>query len=160
VVITLTTNLVEPRTAVGATFDAGGETLTVVAARPHGPKWLVRFAGFDDRDRADTLRGRTLRAEPTPLANPAGPADPEAEHGTEVVALVHELIGSRLIDQHGTDHGPIRSVVDNPASDLLELSDGRLVPLAFYRSHDSSAGIVEVEVPIGLLDDGAVSERD
>ena len=34
-----------------------------------------------------------------------------------------------VVDQHGTNHGPVVSMVANPASDLLELEDGRLVPL-------------------------------
>ena len=73
-------------------------------------------------------------------------------HGDEVVAFVHELIGRRIIDQDGTDHGPVTAVVDNPASDLLELGDGRLVPLTFYRGSDPEAGTIIVDVPAGLLD--------
>jgi len=160
VVVTLTTNLVDDRTRPGAELDADGETLTVVSARPHGAKWLIRFEGFADREATDSLRGRILRAEPASIASPNGPVGPSRNHGTEIVAMVHELVGARLIDQHGVDHGIVRSVIDNPASDLLELADGRLVPLAFYRSHDAAAGTIEVEVPLGLLDDEAISERD
>ena len=55
------------------------------------------------------------------------------------------------IDQHGIDHGTVVSVLDNPASDLLELEDGQLVPLTFL------VGLVpgqrvDVDVPAGLLE--------
>jgi 16S rRNA processing protein RimM len=65
------------------------------------------------------------------------------------------LIGARVIDQHGTDHGAVRSVIDNPASDLLELDDGRLVPAVFVVGHVSGEE-VRVEVPGGLLDDSGM----
>jgi len=42
--------------------------------------------------------------------------------------------------------------VENPASDLLELEDGRLVPSVFVVDHQPGERLV-VEVPDGLLDD-------
>ena len=110
--------------------------VVVAGARPHQQKWLVRFEGVDDRTAAERLRGRTLSAEPLD--------DPDA-------VFVHQLIGKNLVDQSGVDHGPIVAVVDNPASDLIELTDGRLVPLAFYVGDDETT--VSVSVPPGLLDD-------
>jgi len=44
------------------------------------------------------------------------------------------------------------ALIDNPASDLLELDDGRLVPLAFLVGFEPGIRI-DVEVPAGLLDD-------
>ena len=64
---------------------------------------------------------------------------------------VHELVGARVIDQHGVDHGAVVSVLDNPASDLLELEDGQLVPVTFLVDHVPGRRI-EVEVPVGLLE--------
>lgn len=139
VVVSFVTNMIEERTTPGTSLWAGDQWLTVAAARPHRNKWLVSFDGVADRTAADSLRGVTLWAEPLE---------------TESEVFIHELVGRRLVDQHGTDHGQIASVIDNPASDLLELEDGRLVPLAFYVAHDG--GTVSVDVPIGLLDDGAV----
>ncbi|MEM9654916.1 MAG: ribosome maturation factor RimM [Actinomycetota bacterium] len=155
VVVGLVTNMVEARTAAGAEFRADGQPLTVVSARRHKNKWLVSFDGITSREAAEGLRGRTLLAEPLP-SSAAGEGQTEG-FATEVVAFVHELIGLHLVDQHGTDHGEVVSVLDNPAADLLELTDGRLVPLSFYRAHDSAT--VTVEVPLGLLDDGAIDER-
>jgi hypothetical protein len=45
----------------------------------------------------------------------------------------------------------VQAVLDNPASDLLELEDGRLVPSVFVVGHEPGVR-VSVEVPIGLLD--------
>ncbi len=147
VVVGLITNMVKARTAVGTEFWADGESLTISSARRHKTKWLMLFAGVDSREGAERLRGKILLA--APLASDAV-SDGDAEGtSSEVVAFVHELIGLRLIDQDGIDHGPVESVVDNPASDLLELGDGKLVPLTFYRHHDDET--VTVEVPIGLL---------
>ncbi len=156
VVVSLTTNMVDHRTAPGAVLQTDDGHLTIVRSRPHGGRWLFVFDGIDDRNSADALRGTTLLAEPLSSdgADP-GPPSPSASHGDEVVAYVHELIGLHVIDQHGVDHGPVTAVIDNPASDLLELRDGRLVPLTFYRGHDGSDRTVRVDVPVGLLDDDA-----
>jgi 16S rRNA processing protein RimM len=154
VVVGFVTNLVEARTTAGAVLFADGEPLTVTAARPHKNKWLLTFDGYRDRNAVETLRGRALEAPPLDESSLTGAeADGVA---TEVVAFVHQLIGKTLVDQHGTAHGEVVAVVDNPASDLLELSDGRLVPLSFHRGHDEAT--VQVEVPAGLLDDQAISD--
>lgn len=144
VVVTWITNLVDDRTRPGSRFRATGgpivgeDWLTIATARPHKERWLVRFEGIDDRTEADRLRGITLEAEPI---------------DTEGEVFVHELVDKILVDQQGTEHGRVVALIANPASDLLELGDGRLVPLAFYRSHDDER--VQVEVPAGLLDDDA-----
>jgi 16S rRNA processing protein RimM len=130
------TDQLEARTAPGVELFAAERRLRVVTARPHQKRWLVRFEGIEDRNQAERLRGLTLRAV-------------AIEDDDQV--FVHELIGKSLVDQHGVDHGPIVAVIDNPASDLLELEDGRLVPLAFYQGHDDT--VIEVSVPVGLLDD-------
>ncbi len=141
VVVTWVTNLIDDRTRPGSRFRATGgpvigeEWLTIASSRPHQDRWLIRFDGIDDRTAADRLRGIVLEAEPI---------------DTEGEVFVHELVDKVLVDQHGTEHGPVVALIANPASDLLELSDGRLVPLAFYRSHDGER--VLVDVPPGLLD--------
>ncbi|MEZ5340659.1 MAG: hypothetical protein R2706_04200 [Acidimicrobiales bacterium] len=113
-----------------------GEPFTVVSGQVHGKKWLVRLKECTTKEQADSLRGRIVSADPLD--------DVDA-------VFVHELIGKRLVDQRGTDHGPVVSVIDNPASDLLELEDGALVPLAFYQALDGDK--VLVDVPDGLFDE-------
>ena len=64
--------------------------------------------------------------------------------------VVLSVIGAVVVDQHGTAHGTVTSVELNPASDLLVLDDGGLVPLTFVVGQ--AEGRIEVEVPAGLLD--------
>jgi len=63
---------------------------------------------------------------------------------------VHDLVGSRVVEPDGTDRGVVTAVEANPASALLVLDDGHLVPLRFVTSRE--AGRVTVDVPAGLFD--------
>lgn len=133
--MTLVSNRPE-RLAPGSELHTEAGTLRVVAARPHRHRHLVTFEGVDDRGKAEALRGLVLRAAPID--------DPEE-------TWVHDLIGARVMDQHGVDRGPVTSVVANPAGDLLELADGALVPLRFAVTSVRCERI-DVDVPDGLFD--------
>jgi 16S rRNA processing protein RimM len=65
---------------------------------------------------------------------------------------VHELIGAAVRDVDGTELGLVRAVEANPASDLLVLESGGLIPLRFVTEHDMAAGLLVVDIPEGLLD--------
>lgn len=148
VVVSLITDRTVERLSPGTILHLGrsaaeARPFTVATAKPYQEKWLVRFAEVEGRDEADRLRGSKLFAS----------ALSSDELLDDDVLFVHELIGKRVVDQHGTDHGEVLSVVDNPASDLLELSGDRLVPLTFYVSNDDD--VIRVDVPVGLLDDDA-----
>lgn len=139
IIVTLTTNRVQERTAPGVRFFAEDMWLEVASVRPHKDRWVMTFVGHTSREAAESLRGRVLTAEPV--------EDPDE-------LFVHTMIGCSVRDIHGVDHGEVVSVVSNPASDLLELASGQLIPLTFYVSHDDST--IVVDVPIGLLDGEAV----
>jgi len=49
---------------------------------------------------------------------------------------VHELVGSELLATDGRVLGQIEAVEANPASDLMVLAGGGLVPLHFVVSHE------------------------
>jgi 16S rRNA processing protein RimM len=119
----------------GGPSTTGSRRLVVASARPHGGRYLVRFEGVEDIDAAERLRGVVLAAHPI--------EDPEA-------LFVHDLIGSTLVDAAGRVHGQVVAVEANPASDLLVLEDGQLVPLVFVVAHEP--GRVVVDVPVGLLE--------
>ncbi len=126
----------EERLAVGAELADGDRPLVVASARRHQQRWLVRFAGIDDRTAAEELRGRVLTAVALP---------------TEADELwVHDLVGREVEDTHGRVVGTVRAVQANPASDLLVLDDERLVPLTFVVGHRGAR--VVVDPPEGLLD--------
>ena len=124
------------RTEVGARFSTDGGELVIGSLHRNGDRWVVHFEGVDTVEAAEALRGRVLRAEPLD--------DPDA-------LWVHELLGSQVVDaSDGRVLGRVAAVVENPASDLLELEDGGLVPLRFVVAHE--AGRVSVDIPAGLLD--------
>ncbi len=79
----------------------------------------------------------------TPLSAPPL-EDPDA-------LWVHDLIGSVVEDGAGVELGRVRSVEANPASDLLVLEDGGLIPLRFVTGSVPGARVT-VDLPDGLLD--------
>jgi len=133
VVVSLLSDRTE-RLNSGAVLFADGEELTVVSSRPHQHKFLVLFEGYASRERAETLRGKLLTAPPID--------DPDT-------LWVHDLIDVDVFDIDGTLLGHTEAVQDNPASDLLVLEDGGLIPLTFFVEL-TEAGIV-VDPPDGLL---------
>lgn len=124
------------RTAPGATFATDRGDLVLVEAHPHQGRWRVSFEGSSTREDAEALHGLVLWAEPL--------EDDET-------LWVHELIGCRVVDQYGSGRGEVVAVVQNPASDLLELDTGSLVPAAFVVGGPES-GVVRVDVPEGLFE--------
>ncbi|MFN0091191.1 MAG: ribosome maturation factor RimM [Acidimicrobiales bacterium] len=134
VVVALLTNR-EERMSPGAELWAGDRRLRILTSRPFQTRRLVRFEGVDDREAADALRGAVLCAEPL--------ADAEE-------LWVHELIGAEVAEQDGTRRGRVTAVQANPASDLLVLESGALVPLTFVVAVE--AGRIVIDPPPGLFE--------
>ena len=65
---------------------------------------------------------------------------------------MHELVGATVRDAAGTALGAVASVEANPASDLMVLESGGLIPVRFVTAHDAAAQTVDVDIPEGLLD--------
>ena len=68
------------------------------------------------------------------------------------VLWVHELVGATVRDGSGTALGVVASVEANPASDLMVLESGGLIPVRFVTAHDAAGRTVDVDIPDGLLD--------
>jgi 16S rRNA processing protein RimM len=139
VVVELWTNR-EERVAPGSLLRwQGGELEVVRATRQPAvgqrARWLVSFRGVDTREDAEALRGAVLTAVPL--------ADADAW-------WVHDLIGAEVVDLEGAPIGRVEAVEANPASDLLVLSDGRLIPLQFVV--DRREGRLTADPPPGLLE--------
>lgn len=134
VVVSLTTNRLE-RLEPGATLWAGPTALTVAASKPNAHRFIVRLEGITSREQADALRGQALSADPI--------EDPDE-------LWVHELLGVEVVDVDGASIGTVASVLDNPASDLLVLESGTLIPANFVVGFDGDR--LTVELPEGLLD--------
>ena len=134
VVVELTTNRTE-RVDAGTVLSSDRGDLVITRSQPFQNRWIVQFEGVSTREGAEALRGVVLRAEPL--------EDPDA-------LWVHELIGALVVDTAGTELGRVEAVQANPASDLLVLDGGGLIPLRFVVSH-ADARLV-VDIPEGLLD--------
>ncbi len=135
------TNRPEERLAPGFVYPTDRGDLTVESATPHQGRWIVAFAGIEGRDGAEALRGTVLMAEP--LA--AGDDDDDD------TLWIHELIGAEVVGVDGQSYGAVEAVEANPASDLLVLPGGKLVPLVFVVS-GPTAGRLVIDPPAGLLD--------
>jgi 16S rRNA processing protein RimM len=135
VVVDLVTNVsgrLEPGTSLSTT---AGPVLVVEASRPFGRRWIVSFEGIEDHAGAEGVRGWGLLAPPV----------------NEPGALwVDELVGTPVFDQDGRNLGTVASLVANPASDLLELEGGGLIPLVFVV--ERTEGRITVDIPAGLLE--------
>ncbi len=124
------------RLGPGQVLQTDTGPLTVDTSRPHQGRLLVRFAGLEDRAGAERLRGTVLRA--APIADPGR-------------LWVHDLIGATVRDASGAVLGVVAAVEANPASDLLVLDTGGLIPLRFVT--DTVPGTtITVEIPDGLLE--------
>ena len=123
------------RVAPGATLLTDGDPLVVEASRRHQNGWIVSFEGVVTRNQSEALRGTRLYGEPI--------EDPDVD-------WVHDLIGASVRTVGGDDVGVVRSVEDNPASDLLVLDGGALIPMTFVVS--TAPGEIVVDLPEGLLD--------
>ena len=118
----------------------GQSHLPVIVDPSHatGKRWLVRFVGVVDRTAAEKLTNAVLQAEPIDV------------DGDDDALWVHELIGSRVVDQQGVDRGTCVAVIDNPAHDILELDSGALIPVIFIVS--CRDGVAIIDPPDGLFD--------
>lgn len=136
VVVSLGTDRLERVSSGSELHTAEGRVLVVEASRPHQGRFVVRFAGVDSIEDADALRSTELFAPPLDVPG---------------ALWVHELVGATVTDALGADLGTVEAVQANPASDLLVLSTGALVPLRFVVEHQPGERVV-VDVPEGLFD--------
>ncbi len=110
--------------------------LTVRSSRTAGRgRIIARFDGIDDRTEAERWTNVALFAAPID--------DPSA-------LWVHEMIGLAVVDRDGTERGICVAVLDNPASELIELDTGDLVPATFVTA--ISDGVIGIDAPPGLFE--------
>jgi 16S rRNA processing protein RimM len=127
----------EERTEPGAQLYADDRVVEVQTARRQRQGWIIGFAGVDDVDAAEELRGAILYADPLPA--------------NEEELWAHDLVGCEVQDRAGRSFGKVTAIEANPAHDLLVLDDGRLVPMPFVVEHRSRH--VVIDPPAGLLDE-------
>jgi 16S rRNA processing protein RimM len=135
VLVALSTDRTE-RLAPGSVLKTDRGPLTVRRAAPHGARYVVTFAEISDRTAAERWRGVALHAERLDVAG---------------VTWVDELFGAILETADGTARGRVVAVEANPASDLMVLDSGALVPVRFLVTVEPHERVV-VDVPEGLFE--------
>ena len=135
------TNRPEERLAPGFACSTDRGDLEVESRHvPTRAGGSCRSPASPDRDAAEALRGTVLWPSPWPTATT-----------TTTTLWIHELIGAEVVGVDGRSYGPVEAVEANPASDLLVLAGGQLVPLVFVVS-GPTAGRLVIDPPPGLLD--------
>ena len=147
VTVEIFTDEVEQRFAKNAQLWASDEPLTVERFRFHQGKLLVVFAGVNDRNRAEELRGRDLFAE---VDENETPNDPDEFYDRQLVGLTVRNAAGEIV-------GEVISVEHFPAQDLLVVDTkigAARVPFvdALVSEVNIAAGFLQIEDVPGLLD--------
>jgi 16S rRNA processing protein RimM len=132
-------------------------TLTVATSKWHSGRFVVHFAGVDDRNAAEALRGQTLTIEVDPAELPE---DPDEFYD-------HQLVGLKVALEDGSLIGVIGEVIHLPSQDLLSVKrEGDtevLIPfvMEFVPEIDLDSNTVTITPPPGLLNElDAIVVRD
>lgn len=136
--------------SVLATEPAASGPLTVATARWHSGRLLVSFAGIDDRDQAEELRGVMLVVDSEALADSG---DPEYVRD-------YQLVGMAVLTTAGARVGTVTDVLHHGQDLLVIQGDGPrsgaeiLVPFvtALVPEVDVPGGRLVIDPPPGLLD--------
>jgi 16S rRNA processing protein RimM len=130
---------------LGVREGAAPVSLIVATGRVHKTGAVIRFEGYDDRDRAGELRGLDLEIPRAEV--------PKARGGT----YYHfELLGC-LCRDHGQELGRVVEVVEDGGGVMLIVEgEGRRVPVPFVKEFvlrvDVAAGEIDLALPEGLLE--------
>ena len=110
--------------------------VVVLSAAAHQDRFIVSFDRINSREDADAWRGVVLSA-------------PRIED--DDVIWIDQLFGAEVYDAFGVRRGVVVEVEANPASDILVLDTGALVPLTFVTNVEANARI-DIDVPEGLFE--------
>ena len=127
---------------------AGDEWLEIERVRYQKNVVIVKFAGSDDRNRAESLRDRFLTIDRKDLRQLE-----EDEY------FIFDLIGLEAQDQEGKRLGRVSDVIQNTAQDLYEIEtdSGKkyLIPAVreFVTEIDINHGIMKIKQIEGLFGD-------
>jgi len=131
--------------------------LTVATSKWHSGRFVVHFAGVDDRNAAEALRGQTLTIDVDPAELPE---DPDEYYD-------HQLVGLNVALEGGSVIGVIGEVIHLPSQDLLSVKrEGDtevLIPfvMEFVPEIDLDSKTVTITPPPGLLNElEAIVVRD
>jgi 16S rRNA processing protein RimM len=124
------------RLAPGVTLLSERGPLVVLEAAAHQARFIVSFDRIHSREEAERWRGVVLSA-------------PRIRD--ESVIWIDQLFGAEVVDTQGVLRGVVVDVEANPASDLMVLDSGALVPLTFVVTLEANTR-VEIDAPEGLFE--------
>jgi 16S rRNA processing protein RimM len=136
VLVDLSSDRVERLTAGNTLFSDRGPLVVVAAAVHQKTRFIVTFDRITTREEAEHWRGVVLLA-------------PRIEDDS--VIWIDQLFGAEVIDAGGVSRGIVVDVEANPASDLMVLNTGALVPLTFVVGVEANRR-VEIDPPEGLFE--------
>jgi 16S rRNA processing protein RimM len=159
VTIEVRTDVPRRRFAVDAVLgrEGGGPSLTVTATRWHSGRLLVRFAGVDDRNAAESLRDVLLTIDPAQAGPPTDDDETDEADATDLW-WDRDLVGLEVVTVAGETLGRVTDVVHAPAGDLLAVGrpggGEHLIPFVrdIVPTVEPAAGRIVVDPPPGLLD--------
>ena len=134
--VDLSSDRVERLTAGNTLFSDRGPLVVVAAAVHQKTRYIVTFDRITTREEAEHWRGVVLVA-------------PRIDDDS--VIWIDQLFGAEVVDASGVSRGVVVDVEANPASDLMVLDTGALVPLTFVVAVEANRR-VDIDPPEGLFE--------
>ena len=137
----------------GALYDKNGRTFEVLDTRVAKEVVVTRFKGINDRTAAEALTGTQLFVERALLDNQVV-AEDEFLHA--------DLIGLRVVDGEGNEHGNVIAVLNFGAGDILEVSQGRghSIDIPFSKAAVPDINFATKRITVDALAAGLVDDED
>jgi 16S rRNA processing protein RimM len=136
VLVDLSSDRVERLSAGNTLFTDRGPLVIVAAAVHQKTRFIVTFDRITTREEAEQWRGVALSA-------------PRIDDAS--VIWIDQLYGAEVVEVSGVRRGVVVDVEANPASDLMVLDNGALVPLTFVVSVEANRR-VDIDPPEGLFE--------
>ena len=121
---------------------------TIEAARAHGDRELIKFAGIDTPEEMQALQQWTIEIP-----------EHQARRLDADEYFLHDLVGTHLVDADGRDRGQVIDAYEGGGGVLLSVrrSDGREYEVPFAASIctsiDVKRRIIAVDLPEGIDED-------
>ena len=130
----------------------GDVSFAIAKARRANQGFLIALKGVDDRNRAETFKGKAVEI------------DRELLELDEDDVLLDDMLGCRVVLADGTDWGVVHAVENGAMQDRLIIHhNGRekMLPLvdAFVTGIDIEQGVIIVDPPEGLPDSPIVGHQ-
>ena len=119
-----------------------GEELKLLGAKTHKGFLIARLEGVEDVNAAMRLKGKTVSVRREDAALPRG------------AFFLQDIIGARVVDEHGAEIGILREIMETPAANVYVVrgETEHLIPAVpeFILKTDVDAGIVTVRLIEGM----------